>query len=113
MPAFSVHDGRDQYGNFLCAPYPHDAFDILVVVWNDGGVSHFWRIPATELTARGYLSTPTQDGKINFKVHGPIGPQPNPSARRKADTWTQDYYVGNDCDTTTRKEFRLPGQHFL
>ena len=85
--------GTDVNGKRLMSPYPHDAFDTLVVVWEDAdGTSHFWRIPAAELTARGYLSTSTQPGKTTLWVYGPVGPQPDELASRKADVWSQQYY---------------------
>ena len=91
-----THAGTDHERKLLLAPYPHDAFDILVVVWKEGdGPSHFWRIPATELTTRGYLSTPTHVGKMTLIVHGPVGQQPDPLARNKADTWTRAFYVNS------------------
>lgn len=91
-----TYDGKDRNGKVLVIPYSHDAFDILVVVWEDGaGAKHFWRIPAVELTTRGYLSTPTHVGKTGLRVHGPVGPQPDPLASMKADTWTRAFYVGS------------------
>lgn len=91
-----THVGRDQERKHLVAPYPHGAFDILVVVWKEGdGPLHFWRIPTAELTARGYLSTPTHVGKMTLIVHGPVGQQPDSLARNKADTWTRAFYVNS------------------
>ena len=93
-----THDGTDLHGKRLRTPYPHGVFDVLVVVWqDDAGLSHFWRIPATELTDRGYLSTSKQDGKTGLRVYGPVGRQPDPSAKCKADTWTRDFYVGSSA----------------
>ena len=90
----STSAGTDVNGKKLMSPYPHDAFDTLVVVWeNADGTSHFWRIPAAELTARGYLSTPTQLGKTGLWVYGPVGPQPKLSAHRRADTWSASFYI--------------------
>ena len=94
---FCVHlytsAGKDVNGKQLYSPYPHDAFDSLVAVWEDAdGISHFWRIPAAELTARGYLSTSTQPGKTTLWVYGPVGSQPDELACRKADVWSQQYY---------------------
>ena len=92
----STSAGTDLNHNKLVAPYPHDAFDILIVVWeDDAGTSHFWRIPADELTKKGYLSTSEQAGIISMTVYGPegVGPQPDPSANTPANTWTRKFYL--------------------
>lgn len=89
--------GKDEGGKQLMKPYSHDAFDDLIVAWEEqeGGQWYFWRIPATELTKRGHLSTPTQWGTNDMCVHGPtgVGKQPDSSAKKKADTWTKNYFL--------------------
>lgn len=86
--------GKDESGKQLRDPYPHDSFDFLTINWEEEPDKwHFWSIPAEELTKRGYLSTSSQSGKKCLRVYGPVGPQPNPSARKKADTWTRDYFL--------------------
>ena len=88
--------GKDFNGKQLVAPYSHDAFDILIVVWeDDAGTSHFWRIPADKLTQEGFLSTSEQSGITSMTVYGPegVGPQPSTSANTPADTWTRNFYI--------------------
>ena len=89
--------GTDEGGNRLVDPYPVGAFEVLVVAYEEekegGNEWHFWRIPASELEERGYLSTPEKRGNMTLYVFGPIGKQPNPNAYKKADTWTQNYYM--------------------
>jgi hypothetical protein len=86
--------GKDESGKQLKDPYPHDSFDFLTITWEEEPDKwHFWSIPAEELTTRGYLSTSSQSGKKGLYVYGPVGPQPNPSAKLKADTWTRDYFL--------------------
>ena len=86
--------GKDESGKQLTDPYPHDSFDFLTITWEEEPDKwHFWSIPAEELTKRGYLSTSTQSGKKGLHVYGPVGPQPNPFARKKADIWTRDYFL--------------------
>jgi hypothetical protein len=88
--------GRDERGKKLYDPYPVGAFEILIVAYEEekegGNEWHFWRIPASELEERGYLSTPGTRGSTGLNVYGSVGKQPDPNARTKADTWTQKYY---------------------
>ena len=78
-------------------PYPVGAFEVLIVAYEEkkegGNEWHFWRIPASKLEERGYLSTPEKRGNMTLYVFGPVGKQPNPNAYKKADTWTQNYYM--------------------
>ncbi|XRA97107.1 integrase catalytic domain-containing protein [Pycnococcus provasolii] len=98
--------GKDERGKIV-DPYPHDAFDDLVVAWEEAEDKwHFWRIPADVLTARGHLSTPTQQGTLGMCVYGPVGVgrQPSRTARKKADTWTRDYYVPDSAAAVAAEE---------
>ena len=89
--------GRDERGKHLYDPYPVGAFEVLIVAYEEEKEGenewHFWRIPAAELEERGYLSTPETRGKSNLNLYGPVGKQPDPNAHKKADTWTQNYYM--------------------
>ena len=88
--------GKDERGKQLRDSYPVGAFEILIVAYEEekegGNEWHFWRIPASELEERGYLSTPETRGKTVLYVYGPVGKQPDPNAHKKADTWTRKYY---------------------
>ncbi|XRB14364.1 hypothetical protein RI054_08g42030 [Pseudoscourfieldia marina] len=97
------HDERRK----IKKPYPHDAFDDLVVAWEEAEDKwHFWRIPADVLTARGHLSTPTQQGTLGMCVYGPVGVgrQPSRTAKKKADTWTRAYYVPDSAAAVAAEE---------
>ena len=89
--------GTDERGNKLCDPYPVGAFEVLIVAYEEEKEGenewHFWRIPASELEERGYLSTQETRGLTTLIVYGPVGKQPDPNAYRKADTWTENYYL--------------------
>ena len=90
--------GTDEEGKILTKPYPANAFQFLIVAHcSDEGRYHFWRIPSPELEERGYFSTPTELGKTGLIVYAPpekgIGKQPDPEARKQADTWTEKYYT--------------------
>jgi hypothetical protein len=90
--------GKDEGGNQLYDPYPVGAFEVLIVTYEEEKEAenewHFWRIPASELEERGYLSTSKTRGKAAaLYVYGPVGKQPDPNAYRKADTWTENYYL--------------------
>lgn len=90
----STHAGRDEAGNNLTEPYPIGVFDELIVVTWVEDMPHFWKIPAAELEARGYLCTEAQPGRVSLSLHAPtIGVQPNPNATCKADTWTAAFYI--------------------
>ena len=58
------------------------------------------------LTARGHLSTPTQQGTVGMCVYGPVGVgrQPSRTAKKKADTWTRDYYVPDSAAAVAAEE---------
>lgn len=78
-------DGKPTY-----RPYPTGAFDELVVYYFDwkANVAHVWRIPASELVARGYLRTYTQDGKQCLYVY-----KSKKCKDRKGNVqWTVAYY---------------------
>ena len=88
--------GKDEDGKQLYDPYPVGAFEVLIVAYEEekegGNEWHFWRVPASELEERGYLSTPETRGTMSLTVYGPVGKQPDPNAYKKADTWTRKYY---------------------
>jgi hypothetical protein len=88
-----IHGGRSGEGKNFFDPYPVGAFDCLVAVaWVDG-TAHFWAIPAAELQNRGFFQSESQDGKKTLVLHAPgIGVQPKEGAKRKADTWTSQYF---------------------
>ena len=55
--------------------------------------SHFWEIPSKALAEYGYFTKTT--GKESITLYGcPVAKQPNPNAKRKADTWTSAFYTG-------------------
>lgn len=103
----NTSSGKDLDGRQLKAPYPRNAFDVLVVVWfvGDGdGVAHFWRIPADVLAAHGILSDADLcAGKKCFYVHGVPGvgqaPQEGQICGRKVDLWSREFYVGPFAQT--------------
>lgn len=90
----STSAGKDKHGKRKRKPYPLDAFDDLIVVYEDDcGQYHFWRIPAIELSKRGFFSTANEPGKISMAIHADgVGRQPDPCAKRKADVWTKFFY---------------------
>ena len=54
--------------------------------------SHFWEIPSEVLAQHGYFTNAF--GRESITLHGPVGKQPNPNAKYKADTWTRAFYAG-------------------
>ena len=95
-PALGVADGTDHNGKQLHKCYEEDDADLYVFRWHDEAQnkSHFWAIPADVLAAHGYFTKKT--GKESIYLYGPegVGKQPDPNARRKADTWTREFYAG-------------------
>lgn len=90
----STSNGHDHDGRQLTTPYPSDAFDVLIAVWEvPGGEFHFWRFPADELVRRGVLATEYQTGKTGFYVYGPEGVGKQPTLN--ADTWSREFYVSD------------------
>lgn len=88
----STSAGTSTAGQRLYDPYPAGSFDTLVAVaWLDDQ-PHFWIIPAKELEDRGYMRSESVAGMTCLALHAPIGKQPNPQARRRADTWTGTYF---------------------
>ena len=91
-----VCDGTDHNGKKLFKCYEKDDADLYVFRWRDEAQnkSHFWAIPADVLAEHGYFTNKT--GKESIYLYGPegVGKQPNPNARKKADTWTRAVYVG-------------------
>tara|TARA_B100000683_G_scaffold80608_1_gene79455 strand:- start:102 stop:1214 length:1113 start_codon:yes stop_codon:yes gene_type:complete len=87
--------GKDENGNQRREAYPPNSFDFLITGYKDPETDmwHFWKIPHNVLFERGYFKTDTQIGKTSIVVHGPIGLQPDPNARNKADTWTRQFYL--------------------
>ena len=92
-------DGNDGRGKQLHRAYAKEDADEYVFCWEEPGTKklHFWRIPSEALAAHGYFKKKT--GRESIYVYGPpgVGPQPSPNARRKADTWTREFYVGSYC----------------
>jgi hypothetical protein len=68
----STKAGKDEGGKQLHDPYPVGAFEVLIVAYEEekegGNEWHFWRIPASELEERGYLSTSTTRGNTSLYV---------------------------------------------
>ena len=70
--------------------------DFLVAVWFDEEEkAHFWRFPKEELVERGVMSSETEPGKTSIWIYGPVGvgKQPDEKAKRKAETWSVEFYV--------------------
>jgi len=92
-----TRDGKDASGKQLHRAYAKEDADEYVFCWEEPGTKklHFWRIPSEALAAHGYFKKKT--GCESIYVYGPagVGPQPDPNARSKADTWTREFYVGS------------------
>jgi hypothetical protein len=79
-------------GKRTTCPYDTNAFDMLVVYYLDWKTkkAHMWCIPVSELIARGYLRTVTQDGRYALPVYKSVLPQSRYG--KTPDTWTATYY---------------------
>ena len=97
-PYLGKHDGKDGRTK-LHTCYDKDDADLFVFHYYDESTktSHFWEIPSEVLAQHGYFTNTLAKESIKAcTLHGgPVGKQPDPNAKRKADTWTRAFYVGS------------------
>jgi hypothetical protein len=94
-PHLGKHDGKDLDGNRLYTCYDKDDADLYVFHYHHEptNTSHFWEIPSKALAEHGYFTKTTK--KESILLYGcPVAKQPNPDAKKKADTWTSAFYTG-------------------
>lgn len=91
---FGKSDGHDDDGKRIYRCYDKDDADLFVFRYYDASTntSHFWEIPSEVLAQHGYFTNAF--GRESITLHGPVGKQPNPNAKYKADTWTRAFYAG-------------------
>ena len=103
--SISKNGGRQgRNGKPKRAPYDVGDFDALFVFLNE---QFFFLIPSKELETRGYLKSPTKDGKCGMTCY-PIDYKPYEFGARYADVWTQQY-----CFDTSDKDVALKVQKLL
>ena len=88
-------DGKDFNGKQLYTCYAKDDADLYAFHYyhEATNTSHFWEIPSEALAEHGYFTKTT--GKESITLYGcPVAKQPNPNAKKKADTWTSAFYTG-------------------
>ena len=89
-------DGRDLNRKRLYTCYDKDDADLYVFHYHHEATntSYFWEIPSEALAEHGYFTKTT--GQEHIILYGcPVARQPNPNAKRKADTWTSAFYTGS------------------
>jgi len=94
-PHLGKNAGTDNDGKRFHTCYAPDDADEYVFHWFDEttSTSHFWIIPSSVMKDHGFFTKTTE--KESITLYGPegVGKQPNPNAKRKADTWTRDFYI--------------------
>jgi hypothetical protein len=88
-------DGKDLNRKQLYTCYDKDDADLYVFHYyhEPTNTSHFWEIPSKALAEHGFFTKTT--GRESIYLYGcPVAKQPNPNARKKADTWTSAFYTG-------------------
>lgn len=88
-------DGTDFNGKQLYTCYAKDDADLYVFHYHHEPTktSHFWEIPSEALAEHGFFTKTT--GKECIYLYGcPVAKQPDPDAKKKADTWTSAFYTG-------------------